>query len=109
MPVALKLSKQFYDTFGEQVANEFVDAINQVDATYRSELKELIEQNFARFEAKQELRLAQFEHRFAQFETAMVKLLEARSHEMYTFMLLGWGTTIAAVIASVIGGAFLLR
>ena len=52
MPVTAKLSKLFYDRLGEQVANELVDWFNQVDATYRSDLRELNELNFARFDAK---------------------------------------------------------
>jgi len=54
-----KLSKLFYDRLGEQVANELVDWFNQVDATYRSDLRELNELNFARFDAKLEQRLAE--------------------------------------------------
>jgi hypothetical protein len=61
MPVTAKLSKLFYDRLGEQIANELVDWFNQVDATYRSDLRELNELNFARFDAKLEQRLAEFE------------------------------------------------
>ena len=43
MPVTAKLSKKFYDTLGEDIANELVDWFNQVDATYRSELRDLNE------------------------------------------------------------------
>jgi hypothetical protein len=53
------------------VANELVNWFNQVDATYRSDLKEMNELNFARFDAKVEQRFAQFEVRFAQFEAKM--------------------------------------
>ena len=59
MPVTASLSKLFYDRLGEQVANELVDWFNQVDATYRSDLRELNELNFARFDAKLEQRLAE--------------------------------------------------
>jgi DNA anti-recombination protein RmuC len=59
MPVTAKLSKLFYDRLGEQVANELVDWFNQVDATYRTDLRELNELNFARFDAKVEQRLAE--------------------------------------------------
>jgi hypothetical protein len=59
VPVTAKLSKLFYDRLGEQVANELVDWFNQVDATYRSDLRELNELNFARFDAKLEQRLAE--------------------------------------------------
>jgi hypothetical protein len=49
----------FYDRLGEAIANELVDWFNQVDATYRSDLRELNELNYARFEAKLEQRLAE--------------------------------------------------
>ena len=53
-----KLSKRFYDVLGEDVANELLDWFNAVDLTYRTELRELNELNFARFEAKLEQRMA---------------------------------------------------
>ncbi len=72
MPVTAKLSRKFYETFGDEIANELVEWFNQVDATYRSDLRELNELNFARFDAKLEQRLAQFEakleRRLAEFE-----------------------------------------
>ena len=49
----------FYDRLGEAVANELVDWFNQVDATYKSELRETNEVNWLRFEAKLEQGLAQ--------------------------------------------------
>ena len=58
MPVTAKLSKRFYDVLGEDVANELVDWFNAVDLTYRTDLRELNELNFARFDAKLEQRLA---------------------------------------------------
>ena len=59
MPVTAKLSKRFYDVLGEDVANELVDWFNAVDLAYRSDLRELNELNFARFDAKLEQRLAE--------------------------------------------------
>ncbi len=61
MPVTAKLSKQFYDRFGEDVTNELVNWFNSVDATYRGELHALNEQNFARFDAKLGERLAELD------------------------------------------------
>lgn len=58
MPVTAKLSKRFYEVLGEDVANELVDWFNAVDLTYRTDLRELNELNFARFDAKLEQRLA---------------------------------------------------
>ncbi len=59
MPVTARLSKRFYDQLGEEIASELVDWFNQVDQTYRGDLRELNELNFARFDAKLEQRLAQ--------------------------------------------------
>ncbi len=59
MPVTARLSKRLYDVLGEDVANELVDWFNAVDLTYRSDLRELNELNFARFDAKLEQRLAE--------------------------------------------------
>lgn len=59
MPVTAKLSKRFYDVLGEDVANELVEWFNAVDLTYRQDLRELNELNFARFDAKLEQRLAE--------------------------------------------------
>ena len=72
MPVTVKLSRKFYETFGDDIANELVSWFNQVDSTYRNELRELNELNFARFDAKVEQRFAEsdakLERRFAQLE-----------------------------------------
>ena len=106
MPVTAKLSKLFYERLGEKIANELVDWFNQVDATYRADLREFNELNFARFDAKLEQRLAEFEtkieRRFSQFEKELTERLEARFDKRFTQLtrtvLLAWITTIAAVI-----------
>ncbi len=59
MPVTAKLSRKFYDTFGDEIANELVEWFNRVDAAYRSEFRDLFEIHFARFDAKLEQRLAE--------------------------------------------------
>jgi DNA anti-recombination protein RmuC len=59
VPVTARLSKRFYDVLGEDVANELVDWFNAVDLTYRADLRDLNELNFARFDAKLEQRLAE--------------------------------------------------
>ncbi|HLZ44670.1 MAG TPA: hypothetical protein VKQ05_03235 [Gemmatimonadales bacterium] len=59
MPVTAKLSRKFYERFGEDLTNELVDWFNSVDTTYRSDLKELLELQYARFEARLEQRLAE--------------------------------------------------
>ena len=52
MPVTAKLSRKFYETFGDDIAGELVEWFNSVDAAYRSEFRDLFEIHFARFEAK---------------------------------------------------------
>lgn len=78
MPVTARLSKLFYERLGEEVTNELVDWFNAVDATYRGDLKEVNELNYARFDAKVEQRFAEseakMERRFADFERRFVAL-----------------------------------
>jgi len=59
MPVTAKLSRKFYDRFGDDIANELVDWFNMVDETYRAELRELNERNFLRFDSRLEQRIAE--------------------------------------------------
>jgi phosphate uptake regulator len=59
VPVTAKLSRKFYEKFGDDIANELVEWFNAVDATYRSDLREVNELNFERFDAKLEQRVAQ--------------------------------------------------
>jgi hypothetical protein len=61
MPVTAKLSRKFYETFGDDITNELVDWFNKVDVTYRTELRELNDLNFGRFDAKLEQRIAQLD------------------------------------------------
>ncbi len=59
MPVTATLSRKFYEKFGDDITNELVNWFNQVDATYRAELREINEVNYARFEAKLDQKLAE--------------------------------------------------
>ena len=97
MPVTARLSKKFYDALGEDVANELVDWFNQVDATYRADLRELNDLNFQRFDAKMGERMAQseakmekrigeleakFERRITEAEAKLEAILERRLSEL---------------------------
>jgi hypothetical protein len=59
VPVTAKLSRKFYEKLGDDIANELVEWFNLVDATYRADLRELNDRNFALFDAKLEQRLAE--------------------------------------------------
>jgi ABC-type phosphate transport system auxiliary subunit len=78
MPVTARLSKKFYDRFGDDIANDLVDWFNQVDATYRADLRELNELNFARFDAKLEQRVAQLDAKLEQRIAQVQSKLEQR-------------------------------
>lgn len=73
MPVTARLSKRLYDVLGEDVANELVDWFNTVDVTYRADLRELNDLNYARFEAKLEQRLAELRTEIAGLRTELVR------------------------------------
>ncbi|HEY6090735.1 MAG TPA: hypothetical protein VIV83_01950 [Gemmatimonadales bacterium] len=89
MPVTAKLSRTFYEKFGDDIANELVDWFNMVDATYRGELRELNELNFSRFDDKLERRVAELsariDHVAVEFKAGLAQLeskLEQRLAEM---------------------------
>jgi len=109
VPVTAKLSRHFYDTFGDRAVTELVDWMNAVDLNYRQDLLQINEANVARFEANSDARIAglrtemhrevaglraemhdrfsTIETRFAQFEARMLK-----------WMLVFWATTMLALL-----------
>ena len=101
MPVTAKLSRKFYETFGEDLTNELVGLLNSVDLSSRTELREINEQNFARFDAKLEQRMAEFSRELAD----RLGQLESRlTWRMFAF----WAPTVLAVIGSSAGVISLL-
>lgn len=96
MPVTAKLSKAFYDRLGHDVADEMVDWFNQVDLSYRSDLRELNELNFAHFDAKLEQRLAEFELRMNAAAAAQEIRVERRFGEQSRWLVGIWITVIVA-------------
>jgi len=81
MPVTARLSLRFYEKLGEDVANELVEWFNSVDATYRADLRELNELNFARFDAKVDQRIGVLEARVDQRISMLEAKLEQRLAE----------------------------
>jgi hypothetical protein len=94
---------------GEDIANELVDWFNAVDLTYRADLRELNELNFARFDAKLEQRLAELRAELRQTtaelradlrqETAQSRLevrteLQQVRTELLRWMFGFWATTL---------------
>lgn len=58
MPGA-KLSREFYERFGDKVTDELVNCLNAIEASYRSELRDLFDAQFGRFKELFERRLAE--------------------------------------------------
>jgi hypothetical protein len=98
MPVTAKLSRRFYERFGDEITNELVDWFNSVDATYQASLRELNEINFARFDAKLEQRIAILERGFAQHGEAMTTRIGAFESRMLRWMIALWTGTILTMV-----------
>ena len=124
MPVTAKLSRKFYDRLGDDIANELVDWFNAVDDTYRTQLHELNELNWKRFEAAMDarfaaadlrmeqrfgavgerfasldVRFARFDARFAEFEAR----IERRFTEHARWMLGLWLATVVPLGGLMVG------
>jgi uncharacterized small protein (DUF1192 family) len=116
MPVTARLSKLFYDRLGEQIATGLVDWFNAVDATYRADLRELNELNFARFDAKLEQRIAELRAELARVEgnlSGATARLEAKIDQRVAtlgenverrftvqgrWLIAGWGSLLATMV-----------
>jgi hypothetical protein len=96
--VTAKLSRKFYEKLGDEIADELVGWFNQVDATYRADLREMNELNFARFDAKLEQRAAELRGELrsglATLETRLVRW-------MFGFWTLSMLTLVGTLIALV--------
>jgi len=107
VPVTARLSRKFYEALGGGSANELVDWFNAVDLTYRADLRELNELNFARFDAKLEQRIAQSEARLdakidrveAQLSAKIDRGLAELRAEMLKWMFLFWLGTVGPILA----------
>ncbi len=99
--ITAKLSRKFYDTFGDDIANELVTWFNDVDTTYRADLRELNEVNFARFDAKLEQRMAELRSSVAE---RLAELESRLTWRMFAF----WVPTALATIGTGAGVLSLL-
>jgi len=98
MPVTARLSKLFYERLGEQIANELVDWFNSVDASYRAELRDLNELNFARFDAKLEQRVATLEANLKEAMALLEAKFERRLGEQIRWLFLAWASLLIPII-----------
>ena len=117
MPVTARLSKRFYEALGEDVANEMVDWFNAVDTTYKADLRDLIEVQAQRFDARLEQRLAETRadlrtEMHAGFADLRTEIGQVRAEmgvgfaqlraELVKWMFLFWLGTVGVTLASVL-------
>ncbi len=81
MPVA-KLSREFYDRFGDKLTDELVNCLNSIEASYRAEIKDLFAAHFGRFEEKLERSTAETAAHFGRFEEKFEHRLAATKAEL---------------------------
>jgi hypothetical protein len=100
MPVTARLSRRLYEQLGDDVANELVDWFNLVDNSYRQDLKDFNELNFARFDAKVEQRFAEsdarVDKRFAESEVKFDKRSTESESRLMRWMFTFWSTNLLA-------------
>ena len=82
MAVTARLSTALYDRFGDEIVGELVDWLNQVDATYRHDLRELNELNFARFDARLEQRIGELRNELSERLSAIEIRMGQRFSEL---------------------------
>jgi hypothetical protein len=99
MTVRAKLSGRFYERLGDEIANELVDWFNRVDAAYKSDLRDVNEANFVRFDAKLEQRLAEHREAVTSRIDRLEVLLERSLKEQTRFYFLAWAVLLASNIA----------
>jgi hypothetical protein len=103
MPVTAKLSRKFYETFGDDITNELVDWFNRVDATYRTELRELNELNFGRFDAKLDVQIAEVKAALGMLESRLETRMAAFEARIIKWMFLFWVGQAVTTVGLVFG------
>ena len=110
MPVSAKFSEEFYERLGHGVADELVDWFNTVDATYRSDLRDLfqgqftalrheIEQRFAAFDAKLERRISELRSDLREEIAGLRVDMHGMETRLIRWMVAMWAGTIGTMIA----------
>ena len=103
MPVTARLSRRFYEKFGDEIVNELVEWFNQVDTTYRSDLRDLNENNFVRLRELNEanfVRLRELnETNSGRLEAKLEQRLSELKAEIIKWMFLFWaGTALGGLL-----------
>jgi hypothetical protein len=98
MSVSLaKLSEQFYQKFGHELVGELVTWLNQVETSSRGELRESIELNFARFDAKVEQRVAELRAELRKEVAVLGESIANQRADLIKWMFLFWVGNVATL------------
>ena len=97
MPVA-KLSREFYDKFGDKVTDELVNCLNSIEASYRAEIKDLFAAHFGRFEEKLEHRLTATKAELRQDIAGLRVEIHAVKADLIKWTFVFWAPVALAVI-----------
>ena len=98
MPVTARLSKLFYDRFGDEVVGELVDWLNSTDSDYRTALRDLNDTNFARFDAELDVRLTAVERAVDRLGAELREYTERALKEQTRWMFVAWGSLLIPII-----------
>lgn len=102
MPITAKLSRQFYEKLGDEVANELVTWLNAVDTSYRDEFRDLFEASFGRVEARLREMDARVDAKLDRL-TAELRLEMGRMEtRLVRWMFVFWVTTWLAVAGTML-------
>ena len=101
MPVTAKLSRKFYERFGDDIAGELVDWFNAVDSTYQNQLREMNEMNWERFKGELRAQSGDMRAEFAHFREEIRTELAGLRSDMMKWMFIYWSGTMAAMGALV--------
>ncbi len=99
MPVTAKLSQQFCERLGNDVANELVDWLNAVDTSYRQEFRDLFEANFGRVRAELEAMRSEFRGRMEGLEARLDAKLDRFDARLTRRMFYFWVGTVGTILA----------
>jgi hypothetical protein len=93
VPLA-NLSERFYQKFGHDLVEELVGWLNQMDTTYRTDLRELNELNFARFDAKLDQRVAELRAELRQEVAVLKEAIANQRADLLKWMFVFWAGTV---------------
>ena len=95
MPVTARLSRKFYEHFGDEIAGEFVDWFNAVDSTYQQQLRDQNDLNWERFKAEMDVR-------FANFDVKITEKLSVMKSDLMKWMFIYWSGSMLPIVGLVI-------